>query len=428
MDHLYNAFLEHPVISTDSRRITPGCIFFALKGDQFNGNQYAARAIEQGAALAVVDEPVLLPSEKHILVKDVLTALQELARHHRLKLNIPVVAITGTNGKTTTKELALAVLSKQFSTMATRGNLNNHIGVPLTLLSITPETEIAIVEMGANHPGEIAFLCNIALPTHGLITNIGKAHLEGFGGFEGVIRTKTELYQFLRQTKGKVFIHKDNPLLMEHAGSLSLITYGNPPASLAALTSKADPFVDLEISFGETTPRPVHSRLYGSYNTPNLLAAAAIGHHFGVNPSMICEALEQYEPVNSRSQIIRTANNLLVMDAYNANPSSMEAALVAFAGASYPSKMLILGDMLELGDQSDQEHLRVLRLAEELGFAAVYLVGPTFTRLNTKKEYHCFNDSDLARMWFEHHPPADTAILIKGSRGIRLEKVEKAIS
>jgi UDP-N-acetylmuramoyl-tripeptide--D-alanyl-D-alanine ligase len=423
LNDIYQAFLKHPVISTDSRRIAAGSIFFALKGEQFNGNDYAAGALDQGAAFAVVDEPRQLPADRHFLVEDVLSTLQELALHHRKTLDIPVIAITGTNGKTTTKELVAAVLARKFTVVATKGNLNNHIGVPLTLLTLTRDTGIAVIEMGANHPGEIAFLCNIARPTHGLITNIGKAHLEGFGGFEGVVRTKTELYDFLKAGGGQLFVHKDDKLLMDHAGECATTTYGSPLADLAAVNVSADPFVTLDLLFRDGSSLPLKTNLYGLYNAPNILAAASVGQYFGIGGDEIRIALEAYRPVNNRSQVTRTDRNLLIMDAYNANPTSMEAALKTFAAASYPEKTVLLGDMLELGTESDNEHLHILSLVAELGFGQVYLVGPDFTRLNTRREFTCFHDSELARMWFMHHPLNNQTILVKGSRGIRLETI-----
>ena len=420
---LYPVFLRHPVVSTDSRQVAPESLFFALRGDLFNGNEFAARALDLGASHAVVDEAKYASDDRYILVDDVLKTLQELACHHRMQFAVPVLAITGTNGKTTTKELACAVLSSKYRTIATRGNLNNHIGVPLTLLRMTGETEIALIEMGANHPGEIDFLCRIARPDFGLITNIGKAHLAGFGGFEGVIRTKTEMYRFIRDNGGTIFLNNRDTLLKEHAGDIRRVTYGDAPADLTAGKSTASPFVTIDLLFRDNTELAVESNLYGIYNDSNLLAAAAIGQQFGISPTGIKSALEAYKPDNNRSQVTRTGQNLLILDAYNANPSSMAAALTAFASADYSNKMLILGDMLELGNDSDSEHLRVLDLANRLGFTEVFLVGPEFTRLNKKRENLCFHDSELARMWLEHHRVKNSTILIKGSRGIRLEKV-----
>jgi len=420
---IYKLFLRHPVISTDSRNISPGCLFFALKGESFNGNTFAAEALCLGAAHSIIDEKKYATNDRCILVDDVLTTLQQLALHHRRQIDIPVIGVTGTNGKTTTKELIHSVLSGRFRTVATKGNLNNHIGVPLTLLSITPETEMAIIEMGANHPGEIDFLCRLALPGFGLITNIGKAHLEGFGGLEGVIRTKTELYRFIRSGNGKIFLNSDNPLLKEHASGICSITYGSPPADLSMIRASANPFVWLNILFNDQTELKVTTKLYGKYNAENILAAACIGQYFGIEPEHIKNALEAYVPANNRSQFTKTTRNNLIMDAYNANPSSMRTALLAFSEVTSPKKAVILGDMLELGDEGDREHQYILSLLEELHPDEVFLVGSVFSRLNKRREWYCFQDSDLARMWLGHHPLKDHTILIKGSRGIRLEKV-----
>jgi len=424
LKNIYSIFLRHPIITIDSRQVQPGSLFFALKGDSFNGNEFSQIALEKGARYAIVDEPEYAVDDRCILVDNVLETLQALARHHREQFSIPVVAITGTNGKTTTKELASAVLSEKYRTLATKGNLNNHIGVPLTLLGMTKDTDIALIEMGANHPGEIDFLCRIARPNFGLITNIGKAHLEGFGSFEGIVRTKTELYRFLREKGGRIFLNNQDELLKENAGNLEAITYGTTGhADLVSKTVAAGPFVHLQFQFHNGTELAIHSKLYGRYNATNMTAAAAIGQYFGVSPAQIKTAIEAYRPENNRSQVMETRQNLLILDAYNANPSSMEAALTTFAEADYPSKTVILGDMLELGTDADPEHQRILELAGDLGFTAIYLVGPVFTRLNTRRENICFHDSELARLWLEHHKIMNSTVLIKGSRGIKLEKV-----
>ena len=420
---IYPIFIEHPTISTDSRHVKPNSLFFALKGDSFNGNEFAAQALEQGAMYAFVDEVPYAVNERCILVKDVLSTLQELARHHRRQFNIPVVGITGTNGKTTTKDLAYAVLSKKYNTLATKGNLNNHIGVPLTLLNLTKETEIALIEMGANHPGEIDFLCHIAQPDFGIITNIGRAHLEGFGGLEGVIQTKTELFRFLRQKGGRIFLNNLDRLLKEHATGIKTITYGNAPADVVSIRIISDPFVTMYLQFHNQANLIIESQLYGRYNGSNILAAASIGQQFGVSPEHIKMAIEVYQSDNNRSQITKTENNLLILDAYNANPGSMEAALTTFAETEYPYKTVILGDMLELGSESDHEHQRILELLDRLGFTRIYLVGEVFTRLNAKRENLCFHDSELAKLWLGHHKIINATVLIKGSRGIKLEKI-----
>jgi UDP-N-acetylmuramoyl-tripeptide--D-alanyl-D-alanine ligase len=422
-DYIYQCFLKYPVVSTDTRQIQPGSVYFALRGASFNGNTFAEQALQLGAAYAVIDEPEFAVNDHCLLVNDVLKTLQELACLHRKQFAIPVVAITGTNGKTTTKELIHAVLAKKFRTLATTGNLNNHIGVPMTLLRLNPETEIAIVEMGANHPGEIDFLCKIAQPVYGIITNIGKAHLEGFGNLEGVVRTKTELYHYIQEHGGKLFVHWNDELLMGHSSTTGRITYGSGPADLSAEKITANPYIALDLVFQDHGRYHVESHLYGKYNVSNMLAAACIGQYFGVGPELVKEALENFRPDNNRSQVIRTSKNMLIMDAYNANPVSMAAALNAFAGTTYDHKTVILGDMLELGDETDAEHDRILDLVDQCPFQQVFLVGPVFTRLNTRRENICFQDSDLARMWLEHHPPENSAILIKGSHGIKLEKV-----
>ncbi|MDP1621556.1 MAG: UDP-N-acetylmuramoyl-tripeptide--D-alanyl-D-alanine ligase [Bacteroidales bacterium] len=421
--HIYPLLLAHPVVSTDSRQVKPGSIFFALRGETYNGNEFAVRALESGASYAVVDEPELAVNPSCIVVDDVLSTLQTLSQHHRRQFNIPVIAVTGSNGKTTTKELIYGVLSTKFNTLATRGNLNNHIGVPLTLLHITSETEIAIIEMGANHGGEIDFLCNIAQPGFGLITNIGKAHLEGFGGFEGVIRAKTELYQFIRNSGGTIFLNNEDDLLKQHAAGITAITYGESPADLAAINTSATPCVTIDMQLNDSSSLRVESNLFGRYNEGNILAAACIGQHFKVPRDAIRSAIEEYQPGNNRSQVTRTRRNLLILDAYNANPTSMKAAIEAFTTSDYPEKMVILGDMLELGIDSDHEHQVILDLLAQLTFKNVYLVGPIFTRLNTNRENICFQDSLLAKLWFEHHRIENATLLIKGSRGITLEQL-----
>ncbi|MEI7896327.1 MAG: UDP-N-acetylmuramoyl-tripeptide--D-alanyl-D-alanine ligase [bacterium] len=427
INEIYPVFLSHPLVTTDSRQVTPGSLFFALKGDSYNGNEFAAGAIAAGAAFAVVDDPQAATSASYILVDDVLETLQSLARHHRSQFSIPVIAITGTNGKTTTKELINCVLSARYKTLATRGNLNNHIGVPLTLLNMSAETEIAIIEMGANHPGEIDFLCRIAQPGFGLITNIGKAHLAGFGSYEGVIATKTELYRYIRECGGEIFLNSDDNLLSAHAAGLKAIIYGQSEADLTATNISADPYVNMDMHFPGGFSAKIESKLYGSYNAGNILAAACIGLRFGVSPEAIKKAVEEYQPGNNRSQITRTGHNLLILDAYNANPSSMKVALENFAASSFAGKVVILGDMLELGADSDQEHLEILKLVDRSEFSQVYLVGPDFTRLNTKRENICFQDSELAKLWLEHQQIENSTVLIKGSRGIRLEKLADSL-
>ncbi len=423
VENLYTLFLQHPEISTDSRKIPEGALFFGLKGDHFDGNEFAGKALEKGASFSIIDDSRFCVDDRCILVENVLSSLQQLANHHRKHFRIPVLAITGTNGKTTTKELIHAVLSKKYRTLATTGNLNNHIGVPLTLLKIDSETEIAIVEMGANHAGEIDLLCRIAEPTHGIITNIGKAHLEGFGGFEGVVKTKTELYRYLKSRQGIVFVNNDNPLLVQYSAGMKVVHYeSGKDTGIDKLTHPEDPYLKMELKIDEQEI-PLSTKLFGQYNSENILAAACIGHFFGVEPGRIKEAIESYQPQNNRSQVLQTKSNLLILDLYNANPGSMEQAIRNFAGTTHARKVLILGDMLELGSECDPEHQIILELIEKLGFTEVFLVGPVFTRLNRKREWLCFQDSDLARIWLDHHRIKDAFILLKGSRGIKLETI-----
>ena len=428
LSDLYKIFTEHPRIVTDSRIIIPSCIFFALKGDRFNGNHFAAAALEQGAAYVIIDEPEYQTDARCLLVENVLLTLQDLARHHRCTLTIPVIGITGTNGKTTTKELISAVLSRKYKVVNTTGNLNNHIGVPLTLLRMDRETGIAVIEMGANHPGEIDFLCRIALPGYGIITNVGKAHLEGFGSFEGVVRTKTELYRFLSETGGKVFINSADSILMEHSLETGHITYGfDEKDFLRGSLAESGDFVRLNLTMKDGGILGIQSRLFGGYNAPNILASACIGRYFDVSDEDIRLAIESYTPANNRSQVRQTDRNTLVLDAYNANPSSMEAALRFFACSTYENKVVILGDMLELGGESDTLHTHILQILGELQFPEVYLVGPVFTRVNTKRENICFTDSDLAKLWFSHHSISSKTILLKGSRGMKLETIAEIL-
>ena len=425
---IYNIFLDHPNLVTDSRSISPSCIFLALKGERFNGNHFAADALEKGASLVVVDEPQYKVNTQCLLVEDCLKTLQELAAHHRRQFNIPVIAITGTNGKTTTKELISAVLKKKYNVISTSGNLNNHIGVPLTLLKVNPETQIAVIEMGANHPGEIAFLCRIAAPDHGLITNIGKAHLEGFGGFEGVVRAKTELYLYLSACHGTVFVNSDDTLLMQKSEGLNRLTYGmNENTPTGGTYDDHGNCLSMNIRQLDGTSMFIRSSLFGDYNAVNILASECIGRYFKVSADEIKNAIESYQPSNNRSQIQNTGKNILILDAYNANPSSMEAAIRYFASSTYQNKVVILGDMLELGTESDTLHQQILTLLDGLSFTWVFLVGPVFTRVNAKREFTCFGDSALARLWFSHHGLEGKTVMLKGSRGIALETIAEVL-
>lgn len=425
---LYSKFQDYPLISTDTRAIKKDSIFFALKGDNFNGNNYAKQALEQGCRYAVIDEAIQgYEEDDHlILVDNVLGTLQELAKHHRKQLKALIIGITGSNGKTTTKELINIVLQKKYNTYATVGNLNNHIGVPLTLLAINPEVEIGIIEMGANHLKEIALLCDIAQPDYGLITNIGKAHLEGFGGMEGIKKGKGELFEYIRNSSGKIFLNTDSKDLKEMAEGIPGMTYGTSGNNdVTGKIIAVDPFVKLKWS----TPGEIHladgkesinSALIGNYNFYNILAAISIGNYFNVAEQEIKEAIENYVPTNNRSQILNTKNNVLWLDAYNANPSSMEAAINNFS-ALKADKMLVLGDMLELGDATAKEHQFIIDLAIQKGFFKVYLVGKYFSE--TKNSFPCFENVEQCSQFIKAENITGKTILIKGSRGIKLEKM-----
>lgn len=418
MNNLYNIFLNSTGITTDSRDCPEGSIFFALKGETFDGNKYAGAALEKGCSYAVVDEAEYATDDRFILVPDVLTALQQLANEHRRALGTRIIGVTGTNGKTTTKELIAAVLSKKYNVLYTQGNFNNHIGVPKTLLRLTKEHEIAVVEMGANHPGEIKTLVNIVEPDYGIITNVGKAHLEGFGSFEGVIKTKGELYDFLRQKGGsKVFIDADNEHLAGIAHDLELIKYGvKSDAGTLAVKGEViacDPFLRFRWNGGE-----VNTHLIGAYNIYNMLAAATMGMHFGVTPAQINEALTEYVPSNNRSQLTVTENNKLVVDTYNANPTSMMAALENFTLMAMPSKMAILGSMGELGAVSRDEHQRIVDYLTQHGYNDVWLVGKEFGKIECN--YRKFADVEAVKQELLSHPLKGQCILIKGSNTMRL--------
>ncbi len=390
---LYALYLEHPIISTDTRNLSPDSIFFALKGDRFNANVFASFALDNGCVLAVVDDPNVAVDERYILVDDVTQCLQHLAAYHRKHLNIPVIGITGTNGKTTTKELLHAVLSTQFKTHATKGNLNNHIGVPLTLLSTPKDTEILIVEMGANHPGEIADLCEIAQPDFGLITSLGVAHLEGFGSFENIVKTKTDLYRSVNKNQGLIFVNNEIDELMKQSEHQNRLTYGREHADFIGHLSSNDAFVSLNYK-----SELIHTKLIGDYNFSNILAACAIGDYFKISIENIKHGLEDYTPANNRSQLIKTNRNTIILDAYNANPTSMEAALQSFAKFDADKKLVVLGDMLELGNNSKIEHQRIISLLKNLNLHEVILVGKIFQSLSCETE-KVFENADDARLF-----------------------------
>ena len=419
---IYALYLEHKKISTDSRLIDKGCLFFALRGDNFDGNEYAKGAIEAGAAFAVIDNEKYI-TDRALLVDNVLDTLQQMAKMHRRRFNIPVLAITGSNGKTTTKELINAVLCRKYNATATKGNLNNHIGVPLTLLDISDETQIAIVEMGANHQGEIARLCSIAEPSHGLITNIGKAHLGGFGGYDGVVKAKSELYTWLRNSGGKAFVNAGNPLLMELTNGIDRILYGSEDfvfskGNVKGITDML--CIDWETRSGR---KNIETRLVGSYNFENVMAAICTGMYFNIPDNEIHSAISNYTPSNSRSQAMKTDKNSIILDAYNANPSSMKVAIENFRQVKSEHKMVILGDMLELGDYSKQEHTAILELVKSYPATTLYTVGKNF--LEIAENYHChsFLNVELLCEFIQNSPITGGDVLIKGSRGIQLEKV-----
>ncbi len=420
IETIYQHFTKAYRVTTDSRKIEQDAVFFALKGDNFDANDFALQVAEEGvASLVVADRKSLPKHERIVIVDDTLMALQDVANYHRRQMKATVLAITGTNGKTTTKELVSAVLSQKHDIIHTMGNLNNHIGVPLTLLSIKPETEIAVVEMGANHPGEIDTLCHITLPDYGLITNIGKAHLEGFGSFEGVIETKTELYRYIKKHGKMVFFNRANPLLWELSGSQPRLSYGNDiDADYVSSPIECNPYLTVE--YRGTI---IKTKLVGAYNFENVAAAIAVGRYFGVEEWQIAKALEAYTPTNSRSQVIDTEHNHIIMDAYNANPTSMQAALRNFAGICGERHLLILGDMRELGTASEEEHRYILELMKDLGFKAACLVGPNFCACNDNADWKTFAKVEDLCQYVESHPVEGKTILVKGSRGIQLEKV-----
>ncbi|MDD4644801.1 MAG: UDP-N-acetylmuramoyl-tripeptide--D-alanyl-D-alanine ligase [Bacteroidales bacterium] len=423
-EDFYNIFLQHPQICTDSRKVFPGCLYFSLKGEHFDGNAFAADALSKGCACAIVDDPAVVADERYVLVPDVLTFMQELASYHRSLLTIPVIGLTGTNGKTTTKELIQSVLKQKYLTIATSGNLNNHIGVPLTVLSANAETEILIVEMGANHPGEIDFLCHIARPTHGLITNIGKAHLEGFGSFEGVIRTKNELYSWIKSTGGKLFVNTDDPLLNTLVKDYPSVSYGvsaTADISGSALNMERNLSVIWETADGG--PEMVNSHLTGGYNLQNILAAISVGRYFGLSNDQIRVGIESYIPENMRSQWIQTDHNVLFLDAYNANPSSMALSIDHFASLHLPDSVAILGDMFELGVYSDEEHLNIIKLAETKNFGRLLFAGRNFFSFKNKYPFLFFEDIGTLKGYLEQNQISGCQILIKGSRGMKLEQL-----
>jgi UDP-N-acetylmuramoyl-tripeptide--D-alanyl-D-alanine ligase len=421
IEKLYARFLESGKVSTDTRQITTGSIFFAIKGEKFNANTFAAQALEKGAMYVVLDEKEYAIDERCIVVDNVLETLQKLARYHRDQLKIPVIGLTGSNGKTTSKELLHAVLSKKFKTYATKGNLNNHIGVPLTLLAIDKSIEIAVVEMGANHVEEIAFLCSIANPTHGFITNIGRAHIGMFGGFDNIIRAKSELYQHLIQTNGTVFINSKNEILSNMAKRFNApILYPEKGNFYQGELIDADPFVKVKAENGEE----VQTKLIGAYNFENIMTALCIGKYFGVYPHHANEAVADYEPGNMRSQLVQKGSNKIILDAYNANPNSMQAAVENLAALKSDRKVLILGDMFELEGEAEKEHRQLGRLIKEKNLKDVYLCGSLFkAALGELPSAKHFETKSALIEDLKKHPLHDSTILVKASRGIGLETI-----
>ena len=411
--HLYKLYTQNYLLDTDSRKIRNGSVFFALKGENFNGNKFALQALKSGSNYAVIDEEKYHTHTNTILVDNVLKTLQELANFHRKQLNIPIISLTGSNGKTTTKELIKAVLSKKFSISATVGNLNNHIGVPLTLLAMTPKTEIGIVEMGANHLKEIEFLCSIAEPNYGYITNFGMAHLEGFGSCNGVIEGKSELYKYLKSSNGMAFLNTDDEIQVNKSSGIKNVSFNKNDIQFIS----ADPFVAIQFknSF-------IKSQLIGKYNYTNLAAAIAIGNYFKVPENDIKDALETYIPSNNRSQLINKDHVKIILDAYNANPSSMKAALENFNDLTAENKIVFLGDMFELGEESKDEHQNIAQLATSYNFLKVYLIGKAFSTAHVKNAF-IYDSFDNFKNSNNLKNINNATILIKGSRGMALERI-----
>lgn len=418
---LYRLFQKHPSVQTDTRKIKEGDIFFALKGPHFNGNTFAKKALDAGASYAVVDE-LVEADERLLLFPDALQALQDLAKHHREQFNIPFIGITGSNGKTTSKELIYAVLSSHYKTYTTQGNLNNHIGVPLTLLSIQPDAEMAVIEMGANHQKEIEGYCVYAQPTHGVITNAGKAHLEGFGGVEGVRKGKGELYAYLGAHDGTAFVYSDYDYLQTMSRVVPhVIKYGHSEGMVQGNILSNEPFLEVAITSGMNGVHSIQTQLVGDYNLPNILCAAVIGKYFSVPEEKIKSAIEAYTPSNSRSQLVQRDGNTIILDAYNANPTSMKAAIENFAKLQANEKVLMLGGMMELGAESLAEHKAIIDLIKQYPWKHVVLVGGDFAKLD--HGFLFFDNSALAREWFTDQHFANTHLLVKGSRSMQMEKI-----
>ncbi len=423
IETLYAHFLKQKKVQTDTRKIQQGDIFFALKGSNFDGNQFAKNALDAGARFAVVDDAAVVENEQYLLVPNVLEALQALAKHHRLNSKAIILGITGTNGKTTTKEIIAQVLSTQFKIIYTQGNLNNHIGVPLTLLSIQEDTEIAVVEMGANHIGEIAAYCEWARPDYGLITNIGKAHLEGFGSLEGVQKAKQELYLAVARYGKMIFQYKDAAYLKDLTPeALQVFSYGNNNAGVCGALAEEGLFAQVKVTAPQELAGIYNSQLVGGYNLPNILAAIAVGHFFKIEKQKIQSAIEQYLPSNSRSQLLHLGSNTLILDAYNANPSSLSLALENLSKLNASNKWVLMGAMKEMGENSIAEHQKIVQLALDLGLKQVLLVGKEFTAAGIQ-QFPVFETSEVLAAYLLENPIQDATILIKGSRGSKMEAV-----
>ncbi len=419
IEELYKIYLQYPSVQTDTRKLKPGDIFFALKGPNFNGNSFAQQAIETGAVCAVIDEKEFEIPAKTFLVQDVLTALQALAHHHRKQFHIPFLAITGSNGKTTTKELIHAVLSSTYKVYTTEGNLNNHIGVPLTILKIKSDADIAVIEMGANHLHEIAGYCKITEPTHGIITNCGKAHLEGFGSVEGVKKAKGELYDHLRKVQGTAFVMWDYDYLRDMSNGIAdIIKYGTKEADITGNVLPSSTFLNVKIDHPETE---IHTKLVGDYNLPNLLAAVAVGREMKIGMEKIKQSVEDYTPSNSRSQLLKKNSNKFILDAYNANPSSMKLAIENFAGIDAPGKIMMLGAMAEMGEESVAEHQNLIELIKKYDWQNVVLVGKQFEPF--KDQFTYFENAATAAEWFVKQNFENSYFLVKGSRSSQMEKI-----
>lgn len=422
IQELYQLFLQYPSVQTDTRKLKKGDIFFALKGPNFNGNEFALQALENGAAYSVVDEAIKTNDNRIIYVTDALNTLQELAKYHREQFKIPFIAITGSNGKTTSKELIYAVLSSHYTTYTTQGNLNNHIGVPLTLLSVKTDAQMAVIEMGANHQKEIESYCRYTEPTHGVITNCGKAHLEGFGGIEGVRKGKGELYDFLSTHDGTAFVYAEYDYLQTMSVAVKhIVKYGETEGLIQGNILSNEPFLEVKITNGTQTISSVKTQLVGDYNLPNILCAVVIGKYFSVPEEKIKSAIENYVPSNSRSQLIKQGTNTIILDAYNANPSSMKAAIENFAHLHASKKILMLGGMMELGKESIEEHKNIITLIKQYPWEKVVLVGGDFG--NVDHPFIFFSNSSEAREWFVQQAFEGTNFLIKGSRSMQMEKV-----